>query len=242
MVARRYILILCGLLAMTATAWAQSFPTGDTVTEYPHKGTFYHDRFEGRKTANGEIFDQNLFTAAHWRIKLGTMVMVTNQNTGLQVIVRINDRCPRHGVLDMTHRAATAIGIRGCQPVTVRILPEGYEEQWLAQDQLFDSVYSRLTGTENASRQPVLPPLPTPSTSRHNAYNISLCTITSHTEAFEQIQKLPPSYQDKVVIQPANETEKMNLILEAQLPKDQAEVVLRQVKEIFPNSRLAPHF
>ena len=96
---------------------AQNYSSNDTVTEYPNKGTYYNDKFEGRKTASGEIFDQNAFTAAHWRIKLGTYILVTNQNTGLQVIVKVNDRCPKHGVIDLSHRAATAIGIRGCQPV-----------------------------------------------------------------------------------------------------------------------------
>ena len=107
-------------------AMAQNYAVTDTVTEYHNKGTFYHDRFEGRKTANGEIFDQNKFTAAHWKIKLGTMVMVTNRNTGLQVIVRVNDRCPKRGVFDLSHRAATAIGIKGCQPERdIRVHAEG---------------------------------------------------------------------------------------------------------------------
>ena len=56
------MLALCPLWAA-----AQNYAVTDTVTEYPNKGTFYHDRFEGRKTANGEIFDQNKFTAAHWK-------------------------------------------------------------------------------------------------------------------------------------------------------------------------------
>ena len=130
-------------MALPLGSRAQSYDVNDTVTEYPMKGTFYHNKFEGRKTASGEIFDQNLFTAAHWKIKKGTYVLVTNRNTGLQVIVKINDRCPRRGVLDMTRRAAHAIGIRGCQPVTVRILPEGYEKICEEQDAKFDSVPSR---------------------------------------------------------------------------------------------------
>ncbi len=97
---------------MHLTVAGQNYDVNDTVTEYLLKGTYYHNKFEGRKTACGEIFDQNLFTAAHWKIKMGTYVMVTNRNSGLQVIVKINDRCPKHGVLDMTHRAANAIGIR----------------------------------------------------------------------------------------------------------------------------------
>lgn len=143
MVARKLIASLALFMTLPLAMQAQNYDVGDTVTEYPMKGTYYHNRFEGRKTACGEIFNQNLFTAAHWKIKMGTYVLVTNRNTGLQVIVKVNDRCPRRGVLDMTHRAANSIGIKGCQPVTVRILPEGYEELCEAQDARFDSVYSR---------------------------------------------------------------------------------------------------
>ncbi len=116
------------------------------------KGTIYHNRFEGRKTASGEVFNQNLFTAAHRHIKLGTLVMVTSKWSGKQVIVKINDRCPKSGVLDMTRRAANSIGIRGCQPVTVRILPDSYEPFWAAQDQWCDSVYSRLSEPKKLPR------------------------------------------------------------------------------------------
>lgn len=130
-------------LSLAIDAVAQNYSPNDTVTEYPLKGTYYHNKFEGRKTSSGEIFDQNLFTAAHWKIKLGTYVLVTNRNTGLQVIVKVNDRCPKKGVFDMTRRAAHSIGIKGCQPVTVRLLEGDYSEQCEAQDSQFDSVPSR---------------------------------------------------------------------------------------------------
>ncbi|MBR1765483.1 MAG: septal ring lytic transglycosylase RlpA family protein [Bacteroidales bacterium] len=150
MVVRKSIAILVVLTAVATRLPAQTFDTGDTTTEYNHKGTFYHNKFEGRKTASGEVFDQNLFTAAHWKIKLGTYVLVTNRNTGLQVIVKINDRCPKHGVLDMSRRAAHAIGIRGSQPVSLRILPPGYEVTCTRQDEKFDSVPSRFASGEYA--------------------------------------------------------------------------------------------
>ena len=71
------MLTLTALFALsTAVVQAQNYSSEDTVTEYPNKGTYYHDRFVGRKTSSGEIFDQNLFTAAHWKIKFGTLVLV----------------------------------------------------------------------------------------------------------------------------------------------------------------------
>ena len=194
------------ILSLALCAAAQNYSSTDTVTEYPNKGTFYHDKFEGRKTANGEIFDQNKFTAAHWKIKLGTYVMVTNRNTGLQVIVRVNDRCPKHGVFDLSHRAASAIGIRGMQPVTVRLLGDGWHERWLAQETMFDSVSSRLTGKQPTQKtqkvadtktkpadteaKPETPtnhktaPQNVTSHSKQNRYNIVLGNAENHSVAY----------------------------------------------------------
>ena len=54
--------------------------------------SWYGPRFEGRETANGEIYDQTAFTAAHKALKFGTMLRITNPKTDQSVIVRINDR------------------------------------------------------------------------------------------------------------------------------------------------------
>ena len=141
-----FILTLISGLSVTA----QKFNPNDTVTEYKMHGTMYHNRFEGRKTANGEIFNQNLFTAAHNKFKFGTLLLVTNLNSGLTVIVKINDRCPKKNVLDMTSRAARGIGIKGSQYVKVRVLPPDYESEWASQDAKYDSVPSRFATGEYA--------------------------------------------------------------------------------------------
>jgi rare lipoprotein A len=68
--------------------------------------------WQGRKTASGERFDPNGFTAAHRKWPFGSKVRVTNLNTGRWVIVRINDRGPftRGRIIDLTPPAAKAIG------------------------------------------------------------------------------------------------------------------------------------
>ena len=231
---------------------SQNYSVDDTITEYPNKGTFYHDRFEGRKTASGEIFNQNAFTAAHWRIKLGTHILVTNQNTGLQVIVKVNDRCPRKGVIDMTRRAATAIGIRGCQPVTVRILPDGYAEKCLAQDAQFDSVQKRpnppppktpetstktAQSTEAQSTEQLETPPPKKASSQ---YNLVLFFATSHGEAFGNVQKLPSKYQSKVLVEPIEGSNDLRVTLDVRLPKQQANALAKELSKNFPQVTVAP--
>ena len=91
-------------------------------TSYTMIGTYYADFFVGRKTSNGEIFSHDKFTCAHKNIPLGTYVEVTNPKTNQKVVLKVNDRCPKNNVLDMTRAAISAIGIKGAGKVKVRIL------------------------------------------------------------------------------------------------------------------------
>lgn len=72
------------------------------------EASFYANKFNGRKTANGEIFRQNKLTAAHRTLPFGTVLKVTNLSNGKSVIVRINDRGPfaRGRIIDLSKLAA----------------------------------------------------------------------------------------------------------------------------------------
>lgn len=63
---------------------------------YNSKGvaSYYHDKFNGRKTASGERFSNSEYTAAHRELAFGTKVRVTNLANDRSVIVKINDRGP----------------------------------------------------------------------------------------------------------------------------------------------------
>lgn len=56
--------------------------------------SYYHNKFNGRRTASGKRFDNNGYTAAHKKLPFGTMVRVTNEANGKSVIVEITDRGP----------------------------------------------------------------------------------------------------------------------------------------------------
>ncbi len=58
------------------------------------KASYYGEKFHGKTTASGEIFDASAFTAAHLTYSFGTRLKVTSVETGKTVIVRINDRGP----------------------------------------------------------------------------------------------------------------------------------------------------
>ncbi|WP_281275036.1 septal ring lytic transglycosylase RlpA family protein [Filimonas effusa] len=77
------------------------------------KASYYADKFDGRKTASGEIFRQNKLTAAHRTLPFGTMVTVKNLANGKTVTVRVNDRGPfvSGRIIDLSRAAANAIDI-----------------------------------------------------------------------------------------------------------------------------------
>jgi rare lipoprotein A len=75
--------------------------------------SWYGPRFHGRLTANGEIYNQLGFTAAHRSFKFGTLLKLTNPRNNKTVIVRINDRGPyiKGRELDLSRGAAIALGL-----------------------------------------------------------------------------------------------------------------------------------
>jgi rare lipoprotein A len=83
--------------------------------------------YSGEPTANGEYAHASALTAAHRTLPFGTMVEVTNIQTGRSVVVRINDRGPyiRGRVIDLTPAGARAIGSSGLAPVTLTVLSAG---------------------------------------------------------------------------------------------------------------------
>lgn len=75
--------------------------------------SFYSDKFNGRKTGSGEIFNQTKFTAASNRFSFGTWLKVTNLRNDKTVWVRVNDRMhPKiKRIVDLTRAAAQKIGM-----------------------------------------------------------------------------------------------------------------------------------
>ncbi|HOL08932.1 MAG TPA: septal ring lytic transglycosylase RlpA family protein [Bacillota bacterium] len=86
--------------------------------------SWYGREFRGRKTANGERFDETKYTAAHRSLPFGTKVRVTNLENNLSVIVTINDRGPwtKNRIIDLSWAAAKAIGIKGIGRVKLEVL------------------------------------------------------------------------------------------------------------------------
>ncbi|MCK5898180.1 MAG: septal ring lytic transglycosylase RlpA family protein [Methylococcales bacterium] len=75
--------------------------------------SWYGDAFQGKKTANGEIYDMYAMTAAHKTLPIPSYVNVSNLKNARSVIVRINDRGPYHQnrIIDLSYAAAKKIGL-----------------------------------------------------------------------------------------------------------------------------------
>ena len=90
--------------------------------------SWYGPNFHGKLTANGEIFDQNLITAAHRTLPLPSIVKVTNLENGRAISMRVNDRGPfaRNRIIDISRRGAQLLGFKekGTAKVKVIILPD----------------------------------------------------------------------------------------------------------------------
>lgn len=85
--------------------------------------SFYHNKFNGRKTANGEIFSQRKLTCAHNNVPLGTWVKVTNLKNNKSVIVKVTDRLHRRNrrLIDLSKAAALKIGFSKSGLLRVRV-------------------------------------------------------------------------------------------------------------------------
>lgn len=84
--------------------------------------SWYGDKFHGKPTATGEVFDKNDLTAAHKTLPLNSMLFVTNVETGKTLMVRLNDRGPFVGdrIIDLSQASAKALGITGLGQVRVQ--------------------------------------------------------------------------------------------------------------------------
>jgi rare lipoprotein A len=98
----RYLAILTLTLACIIGLNAQDNYSATGLASY------YADKFEGRKTASGEIYRHSDLTAAHPSLPFGTMLKVTNLNNNKSVIVRVNDRGPfvKGRIIDVSKSAA----------------------------------------------------------------------------------------------------------------------------------------
>jgi rare lipoprotein A len=121
-------------LAIIVYGCASTAPLAPPPTEPLHGvASWYGEEFAGRTTANGEIFDPLLLTAAHRSMPFGTVLDITNPKNSQTVRVRVNDRGPYIGnrLIDLSYAAAQVIGLiePGIGEVDIKIVHLGDGER-----------------------------------------------------------------------------------------------------------------
>jgi rare lipoprotein A len=137
------------LILFVNSAWAQE--------SFTQKGTasYYGSKFQGKKTACGEIFDMNEYTAAHPKLPFQTLVKVTNLTNNRSVVVRINDRGPftKKRIIDLSKAAAAKIGLvrTGTAKVKIEVVKsdkENEKDKKLYDKEPSDAVYNEINELE----------------------------------------------------------------------------------------------
>ncbi len=99
------------------------YPAVDYNYDRTGVASWYGEQFEGRLTANGEIFDLNDLTAAHTTLPMPSIVQVTNLQNGRSLQLRVNDRGPfvDGRLIDVSRRAAQLLGFEKQGTTLVRV-------------------------------------------------------------------------------------------------------------------------
>ncbi|MAI29133.1 MAG: hypothetical protein CMP38_02875 [Rickettsiales bacterium] len=135
--------------------------------EYDEVGyaSWYGPGFHGKKTANGEIFNQNKISAAHRTLPLPSVVKVTNLENGKVLsFVRVNDRGPfaRNRIIDLSKEAAKELGFvnKGVTKVRVEILED--ESRKFANDLIQSKNKAKSAKVQNIEKKNLTPPVEKP--------------------------------------------------------------------------------
>ena len=109
--------------------WIAAAPQGEESkrqkTMVRGNASYYADKFHGRRTASGEIYDKDSMTCAHLKYPFGTMLKVRNPLNDRSVIVRVTDRGPysKNRILDLSRAAARELDILQAGFAMVEITP-----------------------------------------------------------------------------------------------------------------------
>lgn len=130
---KKIVLYFTFLISVIATAQKGPEIVNDTIEIGNYKlykqnahASYYHDKFDGRKTASGTRFDNTKLTAAHKKLPFGTKLRITNEKNNKSVIVEVTDRGPfiKGREIDLSKQAFIAIAANtksGLVNVTIEI-------------------------------------------------------------------------------------------------------------------------
>lgn len=163
--------------------------------------SWYGPQFHGKRTANGEIFDENQLTAAHPTLPMPVLARVTNLENGKSLIVRINDRGPFAAgrEIDMSKKAADMLGFMQKGTAKVRV-------QYIGRAPLEGGIGDGRAVAETF----VAPPVVTPNDERHVSGTAPVTAVasvsTSVLAAPSGAASAPPPAAPTATVSPISDT------------------------------------
>ena len=171
----------------------------DEAKNYSKEGlaSYYHLKFNGNKTASGDIYNSSLFTAAHKTLPINSYALVTNLHNNRKVIVRINDRGPFSDkrLIDLSHAAAKELGLiaRGTGQVRIEALHvakngqlSGAATKTLAMHAKTKEAAERLRLNKNI----LVSQIAAKNISEKDSYRLKMLELTSRSQADKLITQL----------------------------------------------------
>ena len=176
--------------------------------KYDQKGlaSWYGDKYHGKPTATGEIFDKHAMTAAHKTLPLNSMLHVTNLETGQSIMVRLNDRGPfvKGRIIDLSEAAARELGVITHGTARVRVRYAGPADPMAT---------SRMVEAPRPATRPAAKPIPyRPVTPQASApQSVALPTpapraTDSHRDSYKPLRDYTP--REYAPVTPAQPTER----------------------------------
>ncbi len=157
--------------------------------------SWYGQKFHGRTTSSGEVYDMYAMTAAHKTLPLPTYARVTNLKNGRSIVVKINDRGPfiDNRIIDLSYTAAVQLDMitQGTAFVEVETLDPGAPTR-----------PTRASGRDAKTASPSPRPTPTRAagSSRQSGMFVQVGAFSQNANAIAMAERLKNQGIDDVVI------------------------------------------
>src|SRR5690554_3188832 len=232
-------IIVCLFILIIITPLLVFSQVNDKDIRDNRKATYYHHKFVNRKTSSGEVFSQTKYTAAYNSLPLHTIVRVTNKKNQRSIIVRINDRCPKQRVIDLTLIAAKRLKMieSGVIPVRLEILNKDYTELWQKQEEIFN-LFDRkneIDSLKNAIFDSII--FSNANNINENyifAFNIRIIKANNKTHARKIIRQLPNKYKHITRAVKINESDYYNINIGPFISEQTAIIALKEIRKRYP--------
>ncbi len=208
--------------------------------------SYYADKFNGRLTANGEIFQPHKYTAAHKKLPFGTKVKVTNLKNNKAIILRINDRGPfiKGRIIDLSPIAAEKLGFKhaGITDVKVEIVSKeekitGEVIDWEKKKQdFFAAAKEKDLQLVKKNQLYHINALGNPN----KGFGLQIAKLQNHSAVFSLVYELAAYFDNKIrIISEQNKNKQIHRVLVGEFStKKEAEELQHILLEKYPEIKI----